>query len=462
MSCIDPELFKAYDIRSTVDRLTPEVAELMGRALAAEALVRSEKKIVLGRDARLSSPDLAQALARGLAQAGMTVLDLGLVTTPMLYFAATQLACGCGVMVTGSHNPPQYNGIKIMLSHDVLDGFALRALQTRIEHDDYVTAGPGGCVSVSVTASYREAIAQVTGGLSRPIRVVVDCGHSVPSLFAPELYQSMGAKVIPLYCELDGHFPRHHPDPQVPGNLADLQAMVVQQQADVGLAFDGDGDRLGVVTAAGRFVPSDRLLMLLAAQELQIHDGGLVLYDVKSTGLLPGWVLAHGGTSAVIPTGHSHMKRQMRQRGALLAGELSGHFAFSCWGMDDGIFAGLKVLQLVADGLDLDAALADLPIAWATPELQVAIGSGGHAYVERIARDGLFPTAERVVDVDGLRIEYAGGFGLIRASNTQPILTLRIEADALPTLWRIRDELAAAIAPLELPDLELDDGCFAP
>ncbi|MBM3115132.1 phosphomannomutase/phosphoglucomutase [Jeongeupia naejangsanensis] len=449
MASIPAQIFKAYDVRARVDLLTPEAAYLIGRALGTEASAQKHHKLVVGRDGRLSSPALSDALIRGLVDSGIDVLDLGLVATPMMYFAAIRHADGCGAIVTGSHNPPDYNGIKVMLGGGTVGGRALKGLYDRIVRDDFVDGG-GQVIPLDVDAEYRSAIV-ASQPLARPLKVVVDCGNGVPGAFVPELYRALGCDVTELFCEVDGRFPHHHPDPQVEANVADLKRVVLEQRADVGLAFDGDGDRLGVVTPDGRFVPGDKLLMLFAAAELARQPGGHVLYDVKSTGALSGWIGAHGGSSEIIATGHTHMKQRMKETGALVAGELSGHFAFAGWGFDDGLYASVKLLQLIAGGQNLNEAFSALPTRLSTPELQLPVAGDGHDLVDRVATTATFPTATAVLRVDGLRIEYPDGFGLIRASNTTPVLTLRIEADHGDAMLRIRDELATALLPLPFP-----------
>ncbi len=451
MPKIDPAIFKAYDVRATVDRLTPAAARLIGQAAGSLARERGFTRFAIGRDGRLSSPALVEALIAGLLASGIDVLDLGLAATPLLYFAANRQAEGCGAVVTGSHNPPDYNGIKLMLGGETIDGAALQALRTRIETGAFAV-GRGRVYPQNISEDYFAAIGAAVP-LARPLKVVVDAGNGVAGAFSPLLYRRMGCQVVPLFCEVDGRFPHHHPDPQIPANLVDLQAEVIHQGADVGLAFDGDGDRLGVVTHSGQIIPGDRLLMLFAAAALA-NGPGHVLYDVKSSRLLARWVAQHGGSSEAIPTGHSHMKRALKATGALLAGELSGHFAFAGWGVDDALFAGAKLLQMIAAGLDLDAELVRLPQSLITPELHVRLAEEGRAVIERIAASAIFPSAERVFAVDGLRIEYTDGFGLIRASNTTPVLTLRIEADNAAALQRIHQELAVAIAPLPMPKLD--------
>jgi phosphomannomutase len=354
-------------------------------------------------------------------------------------------------MITGSHNPPEYNGIKILLGSDTIDGQALQALRERIENDAFCT-GCGTHQPLRASDEYLLAISEQIK-LKKPLRIVVDCGNGVPGMLAPALYRQLGCAVDALYCEVDGHFPNHHPDPQIPANLADLQKAVLASGADVGLAFDGDGDRLGVVSRNGRIIPGDQLLMLFAQAELADHPG-LVLYDVKSSRLVASWVEALGGMTRAIPTGHSHMKRELAHSGALVAGELSGHFAFADWGVDDALYAGAKLLTMIANGMDLDAEIAAMPQSMISPELQIKVNDNAHELVDEIAERATFPSANRIFTVDGLRIEYPDGFGLIRASNTTPVLTLRIEADNATAQQRIKHELAAAIAPLPFPELE--------
>lgn len=451
MPKINPAIFKAYDVRATVDKLTPAAMHLIGQALGSLARERGYAQLAVGRDGRISSPELTQSLIEGLLASGVNVLDLGLAATPLLYFAANRHTQGCGAVVTGSHNPPEYNGIKLMLGGETVDGAALLTLRDRIETNELLY-GQGQVSTLAVMDDYFVAVSKAVP-LVRALHVVVDCGNGVAGAFAPQLFQHLGCCVTPLFCEVDGRFPHHHPDPQNPANLTELQKVVVRQQADIGLAFDGDGDRLGVVTRQGAIIPGDRLLMLFAAAELA-RRAGHILYDVKSSRLVADWVAQHGGSSEAIPTGHSHMKRALKKTGALVAGELSGHFAFAGWNVDDALFAGAKLLQMLAGGMDLDTELASLPTSLSTPELQLPLREDGHVVVERIAQGATFPTARRIFTVDGLRIEYADGFGLIRASNTTPVLTLRLEADNAAALNRIYLELAAAIAPLPMPELE--------
>ena len=452
MISVPASLFKAYDIRGKIDLLTPEFAYWVGRACGAEAIARDQTIVALGFDGRLSSPALAVALSRGLLEAGIQVLDLGLSCTPLLYYAALKKATGSGIMITGSHNPPDYNGIKIMLGGQTIAGETLQTLRQRIEQGQLAIQTGGAARAVDVVQEYVAVLRQQLP-LNRPLKIVIDCGNGSPGALAPTLYRELGCEVIELYCEVDGLFPNHHPDPQVAENLRELQAAVLAQHADVGLAFDGDGDRLGVVTRSGQIIPGDRLLMLLATAELS-QQSGHVLYDVKSSRAVSQWVSQLGGTSEAIPTGHSHMKRRLRETKARLAGELSGHFAFAGWGVDDALYAGAKLLQQVAAGVDLDMELKRFPISYASPELQIPLTESGHALVAKITAHAQFPSAQEIRAIDGLRIEYADGFGLIRASNTTPVLTLRIEADTIPAMQRIQQEIANAIAPLPFPNID--------
>ena len=467
MILVPVSLFKAYDIRGKIDLLTADFAYWVGRACGSTAVEQGIESIALGFDGRLSSPALATALSRGLVEAGIQVFDLGLSCTPLLYFAALNHAHGSGIMITGSHNPPDYNGIKIMLGGTTVAGDALQVLRQRIELEQLPCQATGSAQSLNVMDKYCTTIQQQLALVkiaNKPLKIVIDCGNGSPGAVAPTLYRQLGCEVTELYCEVDGLFPNHHPDPQVAENLRELQTTVLAQQADIGLAFDGDGDRLGVVTSSGQIIPGDQLLMLFAKAELEqpnrhpsgksAQQSGHILYDVKSSRAVAQWVAQHGGTSEAIPTGHSHMKRHLRETGALVAGELSGHFAFAGWGVDDALYAGAKLLQQIAAGLDLDAELARFPVSYSSPELQIPLNEPGHALVEQIAQQAVFPSAQQIGMIDGLRIEYADGFGLIRASNTMPVLTLRIEADSLMALQRIRQEIAVAILPYPFPDFE--------
>jgi phosphomannomutase/phosphoglucomutase len=440
-------IFKAYDIRGIVgDTLTEAGVAQIGRAIGSEARARGRDRVVTGRDGRHSGPALAAALARGLQAAGIDVVDIGQVATPMLYFAAHELGTLSGVMVTGSHNPPQYNGLKMMLAGETLAGDAIQALRARLA-DNRLDSGSGGYRSHDIRAAYLERIVS-TVKLARPMRIAVDAGNGVAGATAPELYRRLGCAVQELYCEVDGDFPNHHPDPSQPRNLADLIAALSQGNAEIGLAFDGDGDRLGVVTKSGKIVYPDRQLMLFAADVLSRVPGGEVIFDVKCTRHLFGWIASHGGRPLLWKTGHSFIKQKLRETGAPLAGEMSGHIFFKerWYGFDDGLYAGARLLEILSRHDDPSAVLEALPDSVNTPELQWPLGEGeNYALMARLQQEARFPGAQRIVTLDGLRVEYADGFGLARPSNTTPIIVLRFEADDRAALARIQAEFRRAL-----------------
>jgi phosphomannomutase/phosphoglucomutase len=448
MGMIPKEIFKAYDIRGIVGRtLTPEIVAAIGQAVASEALRRGCSAIVIGRDGRLSGPELAAALARGIQAAGLEVIDLGLVATPMTYFAAIHLDTRCAVMVTGSHNPPDYNGLKLVLAGETLHGDAIQDLRRRIDTGD-LAHGQGGYRQVDIAGDY---IARIVGDvkLARPMKIVVDAGNGVAGAYAPAIYRALGCQVEPLYCEVDGHFPNHHPDPSVPANLADLIERVQTGDGEIGLAFDGDGDRLGVVAKNGTIIYPDRQLMLYAADVLARNPGGLVIYDVKSTRNLRPWIEQHGGTPMLWKTGHSLIKARMKETGALLAGEMSGHVFFQerWYGFDDGLYTGARLLEYLSKQANLDATLHGLPDSLNTPELHVRMGEGEpHRVIAELATSAHFEGAREVITLDGLRVEYDDGFGLMRASNTTPVIVLRFEADDAIALSRIQNQFRALLA----------------
>jgi phosphomannomutase/phosphoglucomutase len=412
--------------------------------------------VCIGRDGRLSGPSLCAGLARGLQAAGVDVIDVGRVATPMLYFATFHLQTGSGVMVTGSHNPPDYNGLKMMVAGETLSGDAIQGLRERIERDDFAS-GSGGYRQTDVTQAYFDRIAGDVK-LARPLAIVVDCGNGVPGAFAPELYRRLGCKVRELFCEVDGTFPNHHPDPSQPENLEDLMHALASGEEELGLAFDGDGDRLGVVTKAGKIIYPDRQLMLFAADVLSRNPGAQVIFDVKSTRNLFSWIDAHGGRPLLWKTGHSLIKAKMKESGALLAGEMSGHVFFKerWYGFDDGMYAGARLLEYLSRCPDIDAEFARLPDSVNTPELQIRLEEGeNYALIGKLQRSARFEGAREVITIDGLRVEYADGFGLARASNTTPVVVLRFEADNPAALRRIQEDfrrvLSAAAPQATLP-----------
>ncbi|MBU3693580.1 MAG: phosphomannomutase/phosphoglucomutase [Rhodocyclaceae bacterium] len=443
-------LFKAYDIRGVVDTdLTEDAVRQIGRAIGAEARARGESAVAIGRDGRLSGPALSAALAEGLQAAGVDVSDIGVCATPMLYFAVYHLGLGGGVMVTGSHNPPQYNGLKMVLAGETLAGDAIQGLRRRIEADDYgaTPAAPGRLGTAAIRAAYLERICGDVK-LARPLKVVVDCGNGSPGATVPELFRRLGCHVTELYCDVDGTFPNHHPDPSDLHNLRDLITELARGKADIGLAFDGDGDRLGVVTRTGKVIFPDRQLMLFAADVLARNPGAEILFDVKCTRHLFDWIRRHGGQPTLWKTGHSLIKAKMRETGALLAGEMSGHIFFKerWYGFDDGLYAGARLLEILARTHDIAAVFDALPDSLATPELQIRVENRDHhALINQLQQAARFPSAREVITLDGLRVEYADGFGLVRGSNTTPVLVLRFEADNAEALARIQDEFRAVL-----------------
>jgi phosphomannomutase/phosphoglucomutase len=456
MTRIAPEIFKAYDIRGVVDRtLTAEAVELVGRALGSLAREHGGGAIVVGRDGRLSGPKLAGALAAGIRASGIDVIDIGMVTTPMAYFAAYHLGTGSCVAVTGSHNPPDYNGLKMVIAGTTLFAETIQELRARIEAGRFAS-GSGALRTADVRAAYLDRIVGDVK-LARPMKIVVDCGNGVAGSIAPELYRRLGCTVDELFCEVDGTFPNHHPDPSQPHNLRDVIARLAATDAELGLAFDGDGDRLGVVTKGGQIIYADRQLMLFAKDVLSRVPDGEIIYDVKCTRNLAPWVRAHGGRPVLWKTGHSLIKAKMKELGAPLAGEMSGHtfFAERWFGFDDGVYAGARLLELLSRERDPSAVLNALPDSLSTPELNVKLAEGEpHRLIAELQRTAQFPGADEVIKLDGLRVEYADGFGLARASNTTPVIVLRFEAQDAAGLARIQEEFRRVLRAAK-PDAEL-------
>ncbi|MGH8623495.1 MAG: phosphomannomutase/phosphoglucomutase, partial [Burkholderiales bacterium] len=406
---LPPEIFKAYDIRGIVGRtLTAPVVERIGQAIGSEARDRGRTAVVIGRDGRHSSPELSAALATGLQNSGVDVIDVGQVATPMLYFAAHHFDTLSGVAVTGSHNPPEYNGLKVVIAGDTLSGDAIQQLRLRIEQGN-LASGAGGYRARAIREEYLARIASDIK-LARPMRVVVDCGNGVAGAIAPALYRRLGCEVAELFCEVDGSFPNHHPDPSRPENLADVQRALAQGRGELGLAFDGDGDRLGVVTKSGRIIYPDRQLMLFAADVLGRNPGAEVIFDVKSTRNLFAWIRKHGGRPVMWKTGHSFIKQKLQDTGAPLAGEMSGHVFFKdrWYGFDDALYAGARLLEILSRERDPGAVLEALPDAVSTPELHLKLAEGeNYALMEKLKATARFDGANDIVTLDGLRVEYA-------------------------------------------------------
>lgn len=454
---IDRSIFRAYDIRGVVGKsLTAGVAQLIGQAVGSEVRAKGLQTVLVGRDGRLSGPELADAVVKGLLAAGCDVIDIGAVPTPLLYFATHDLNAGSGIMVTGSHNPPEYNGFKIMVGGETLAEQQIQGLYARIV-EDRLERGRGALTQMDLAENYIERISGDIQ-LEQPLKVVIDCGNGIAGAIAPRLFEAIGCEVIPLYCDVDGNFPNHHPDPSDPRNLQDLVVTVKQLKADLGLAFDGDGDRLGVVTRGGQVVWPDRLLMLFARDVLVRAPGATIIYDVKCTGHLSGVILGHGGSPIMWKTGHSLIKRKMKETHAELAGEMSGHFFFQerWYGFDDGLYAGCRLLEIVAaDGRDPEEIFGELPQGVSTPELKVQMAEGEHyRYMEKFRERARFEGA-RLTTIDGVRADWSDGWGLVRCSNTTPCLVLRFDAgngDALARIQGVfRAQLLAVDGKLTLP-----------
>ncbi len=445
-------IFKAYDIRGIVDQtLTEEGVAAIGLVLGARARKEGVASIVVGRDGRLSGPRLAAALASGIVAAGVDVVDIGMVPTPLVYFATVLTGSGTGVAVTGSHNPPEYNGLKMMMAGRTLYGDEITGIGAAIRDAGGWQAlfadKPGKVTARDVMPDY---VARITGDvkLARPMKVVVDAGNGVAGAVAPALLRAIGAEVTELYCEVDGNFPNHHPDPAHPENLQDLIATVAAGDAEVGLAFDGDGDRLGVVTRSGQIVFPDRQLMLYAADVLAANPGAQIIYDVKCTRNLAPWIRKHGGEPLMWRTGHSLIKAKLKETGAKLAGEMSGHVFFNdrWYGFDDGIYTAARLLEILSRQANPSAVLEALPDSPTTPELHLKLAEGENfRLIEALQKNAKFDGATEVITIDGVRVEYPDGFGLARASNTTPVVVLRFEADSAEALARIQGSLKQAI-----------------
>jgi phosphomannomutase len=456
---VQASAFKAYDIRGIVGLgLDESFAEHLGRAFGSEARAAGEKAVVVGRDGRLSGPGLVQALIRGLVSTGLDVVDLGPVTTPMLYYvAATRGRHGChsGIQVTGSHNPKDYNGFKMVLAGQAIYGEAIQALRRRIEAEDYMQ-GQGRSATMDVFAEYRDRIVR-DARLARPMKVVVDCGNGIPGASTPAILRALGCEVIDLYSRVDGDFPNHHPDPSKPENLADLIKVVRATEAELGMAFDGDGDRLGLVTREGHIIYPDRQLMLLVRDVLARNPGATIIYDVKCSQRLAPVIREAGGVPMMYKTGHSLIKAKLKEIGGPIAGEMSGHiFIAERWyGFDDAMYTAARMLEILSRHADPSAVLDALPTAHSTPELNVPCAEGEpHRVVQALQQQATFPGAREIITIDGLRAEYDDGFGLVRASNTTPVLVLRFEGHTPQALQRIEHDFMTALRSVK-PDAQV-------
>ncbi|WP_280552839.1 phosphomannomutase/phosphoglucomutase [Halomonas sp. 25-S5] len=455
---VPASIFRAYDIRGIVDdTLTEPGVEQIGRAIGSEARSRGESTVVVARDGRLSGPRLLAALTRGLLSSGCDVVDIGMVPTPVLYFATHVLeGTASGVMVTGSHNPPDYNGFKIVLGGETLSGDAITALHTRLASGE-LSEGQGSVRQEDVRDAY---LARILGDvtLARPLKAVVDCGNGVAGELGPALVERLGAETLPLFAEIDGTFPNHHPDPGKPENLQDLIRTVQETGADIGLAFDGDGDRLGVITPSGTLIYPDHLLMAFAEDMLSRNRDARVIFDVKCTGNLTRVIEDAGGTPEMWRTGHSLIKARMKETGALLAGEMSGHIFFQerWYGFDDGLYAAARLLEILSKQADdADTFFARYPQDVGTPEINITVTDATKfALVDRLAREGDFGEEGVKTTLDGIRVDYPDGWGLCRASNTTPVLVLRFEGKNDAALARIRGRFTDALTQVS-PDLAL-------
>jgi phosphomannomutase len=457
---LSPSIFKAYDVRGIVpSTLNEEVAYALGFAFGTVAQAEGEREVAVGRDGRLSGPTMSAALVRGLVSSGVNVIDIGMATTPMLYFAANTL-CSSGIQVTGSHNPKDYNGFKMVMAGRAIHGEEIQALRRLMENSESNSpAGqPGRVRNINVLAPYVDRIVQDVK-LARPMKIVVDCGNGVAGASAPGIFRALGCEVIELFSEVDGNFPNHHPDPSKPENLKDLIAAIGTSGAELGLAFDGDGDRLGIITRGGNNIYPDRQMMLFARDVLSRVPGGTIIFDVKCTQRLAPAIREAGGEPLMFKTGHSLIKAKMKEVNAPLGGEMSGHIFFKerWFGFDDGTYAGARLLEILSRSEDPSAVLDGLPTSHSTPELNVQCKEGEpHTLVKELVARAKFAAPAAVSTIDGLRVDWPDGFGLIRASNTTPVLVLRFEGQTPEALHRIEGEMFALLRSVK-PDAQVGE-----
>ena len=451
-----PSIFKAYDIRGVVPASLDEmVAEGLGRAFGSAAWAQGERVVAVGRDGRLSGPTLSAALIRGLQATGLEVIDIGMVTTPMLYFAANTL-CNSGIQVTGSHNPKDYNGFKMVLAGRAIYGDEIQALRDVMEKETWHLTDGGRVRAEDISVAYRDRITSDIQ-LARPLKIVVDSGNGVAGATAPAIFRALGCEVVELFSEVDGHFPNHHPDPSKPENLIDLIAALDRTGAEIGLAFDGDGDRLGIVTPGGHTIYPDRQMMLFAADVLSRTAGGKIVFDVKCSQQLAPAIERAGGEPLMYKTGHSLIKAKMKEIDSPLGGEMSGHIFFKerWYGFDDGTYAGCRLLEILSRSTDAGAVLNALPSSFSTPELNVGCAEGEpQTLVRNLIGHAAFKAPAVVSTIDGLRVDWPDGFGLIRASNTTPVLVLRFEGATESALERIRGEMLTLLQTVK-PDAQI-------
>jgi len=450
---LDQTIFRAYDIRGIVgESLTDASVYHLGRSFAAQARSQGVKEVVVGADGRLSSPNLKQQFCAGLQDGGCDALDVGFVATPLLYFAAHHRPEKTGVMITGSHNPANYNGFKMMIDGNTLSGDEIQALKQRMLDSDY-SEGEGSYAEQDIRPAYLDYVLNDVK-LSSPMKVVVDCGNGIPGDVAPQLIERLGCDVIPMYCEVDGNFPNHHPDPGKPANLQDAIAEVKAQGADLGLAFDGDGDRVGVITESGKIIYPDRFTMLFAEDIIARNPGAEIIFDVKCSRLLAEVIRNAGGKPTMWKTGHSLIKRKMKESGALLAGEMSGHIFFKerWFGFDDGLYSAVRLLEILsarkAEGKTADDVFSAYPEDISTPELNIEVSEENKFDIIAQLQQNSFEGGE-LNTIDGVRVDYPDGWGLVRASNTTPMLVLRFEAQSDEVLTRIRDDFQRKLQQID-------------
>ena len=440
---LDQSIFKAYDIRGIVNQsLTDETVVWIGQALGSLAKDENQKDICVGYDGRLSSPNICKLLIEGITSTGVNALDMGLVTTPMLYFSTYFLNTKTGVMITGSHNPPNYNGFKMMVNENTLSAEDIQQLKQRILNKNFAV-GQGTYSKKNILADYKHKILS-TVKLRRKMKVAIDCGNGAAGVIAKNLFQELGVDTHMLYDTVDGNFPNHHPDPSKPDNLAELIEVVKHSDCELGLAFDGDADRLGVINKDGEIIFPDRQLMLFAKHVLKNNPQRKIIYDVKSTRHLNPWIKTYGGDPLIWKTGHSLIKKKMKQENAILAGEMSGHTFFNdrWYGFDDGVYAGARLLEILShEELPIQEVLNNIPKSFSTPEINISVAEGEqHQIINTLQNTAVFPDSLEITTIDGLRVEYADGFGLIRASNTTPVLVLRFEAETVMALEKIQND----------------------
>jgi phosphomannomutase/phosphoglucomutase len=454
---INEDIFRAYDIRGIVETaLTPDAVTQIGQAFASEARAQNRDTVVIGRDGRLSSPELASALSDGLRAGGCNVIDVGMVPTPVLYYATHKLETGTGIMVTGSHNPPQYNGLKMLIAGNTIYGDGIKSLYQRIV-DGHLDSGDGSYEQQDVIPAYIDTIISDIQ-LARPLDIAVDCGNGVAGVLAVDLFSRLGCQVTELYCDVDGTFPNHHPDPSKPENLDDIKQAIATHALDLGLAFDGDGDRVGIIDNKQNIIWADRQMMLYAADVLERKPGAQIIFDIKSSTNLAKFIEQHGGEALMWKTGHSFIKAKMKETGAELAGEMSGHIFFKerWFGFDDGLYSAARMLEILSRrNQSSSEVFAELPDSVNTPELQIMFEEGEHyAFMEKFKQEADFENAE-IITIDGMRVNYPQGWGLIRPSNTTPCLVLRFEANSQAALddiqHKFRQEILKQDNSLELP-----------